>query len=307
MASQNAHHHNHPHHHHSGPIDSRNERRTFWAMLLIAGFMLVEVAGALFSGSLALLADAGHMLTDAAALALAWTAFRLSRRPTDHAKTYGYYRFEVVAAFINGLALLILVGWILWEAVERLITPPPVLGGPMLAVAIVGLLVNLVAFRMLHGADQDNLNIRAALWHVIGDILGSIAAIIAGLVIVYTGWTPIDPILSLLVAMLLVRAGWSLTKRTLNILMEGAPEHLDLDELRDKLIQTIPQVTGVHHLHVWLLTMERPMLTVHIEINTKDNTDDTLIRIKRFLSDHYGITHSTIQIEREGCADHPYD
>ncbi len=296
------HDHSHPHHH-TPQVDTRNERRTFLAMILIAGFVGVEVAGGLISGSLALLADAGHMVTDALALALAWSAFRLSRRPRSQAKTYGYYRFEVIAAFLNGLALLGLVIWIIWEALSRLHTPIPVMGAPMLAVAVVGLLINLIAFRLLHGADRDNLNISAALWHVIGDILGSVAAIIASIVILITGWTPIDPILSLFVALLLVRAGWSLTKRTLHILMEGAPEHIDILDLTGRLKAAIPQVTDVHHLHVWLLTAERPMLTVHIEVAHMDDSDTVLRLAKALLADQYGIRHSTIQIEQGGCAD----
>ncbi len=297
------HDHSHPHQHHSAQVDTRNERRTFWAMILIASFVGVEVAGGLISGSLALLADAGHMVTDAAALALAWSAFRLSQRPHSRAKTYGYYRFEVIAAFLNGLALLGLVIWIVWEALSRFYTPVPVMGLPMLGVAVVGLIINLVAFRLLHGADRDNLNISAALWHVVGDILGSVAAIIAALVIMATGWTPIDPLLSLFVALLLVRAGWSLTRRTLHILMEGAPEHIDLGDLRQRLRTAIPQVTDVHHLHVWLLTAERPMLTVHIEISNMSDSADVLTRAKALLAEDYGITHSTIQIEFDGCAD----
>ncbi|MFQ5347227.1 MAG: cation diffusion facilitator family transporter [Rhodothalassiaceae bacterium] len=167
-----------------------NERRTFLAMLLIGGFMGVEALGGYLTGSLALLADAAHMLTDAAALALAWTAFRVSRRPHDLEKTFGYYRFEVIAAFVNGLALLALVVWIIVEAIGRILAPPEILGLPMLLVAAGGLLVNIVAFRLLHGADHANLNIKAALWHVIGDILGSLAALVAALVILLTGWTP---------------------------------------------------------------------------------------------------------------------
>ncbi|WP_281301451.1 MULTISPECIES: cation diffusion facilitator family transporter [unclassified Iodidimonas] len=301
-------HHSHSHgalHSHGGGHDHQNERRTFFAMLLIGGFMLIEVAGGLISGSLALLADAGHMLTDAAALALAFSAFRISRRPHDRGKSFGYYRFEVIAAFINGLALFALVIWIVIEALKRIASPPEVMAGPMLAVAIVGLLVNLVAFRLIHGADRNNLNIRAALWHVIGDILGSIAAIIAAIVILYTGWTPIDPLLSLLVAGLLIRAGWSITRRTLHILMEGAPDHIDPETLARELSHEIVQICDVHHLHVWLLTAERPLLTMHITIRPEDRADDVLLRVKDFLAKRYNITHSTIQIESDGCADHP--
>lgn len=280
-----------------------NERRTFVAMLLIALFMVVEVAGGLLSGSLALLADAAHMLTDTASLALAWSAFRISRRPRDPTKTFGYYRFEVIAAFINGLALLGLVVWIVWEAIERLLSPPEILGLPMLVVATAGLIVNLIAFRLLHGADRDNLNIKAALWHVIGDILGSLAAILAAGVVLLTGWTPIDPLLSLLVAGLLVRAGIKLTRRAAHILMEGAPGHIDADRLAAELHDAVPEITGVHDLHIWLLTAERPLLTVHIAVEHSEHGERAMVAAKAFLAEEYGIVHSTIQVEAGGCLD----
>jgi len=286
-----------------GQAHGANERRTFVAMLLIASFMVVEVAGGLLAGSLALLADAAHMLTDTASLALAWTAFRISRRPSDPAKTFGYYRFEVIAAFINGLALLALVGWIVWEAVARLLEPQPVLGLPMLLVAVAGLVVNLIAFRLLHGADRNNLNIKAALWHVIGDILGSVAAIVAAGVILATGWMPIDPLLSLVVAALLVRAGWMLTRRAAHILMEGAPGHIDADRLAAELHDAVPEITGVHDLHIWLLTAERPLLTVHIAVERSDQGERAMVAAKAFLAERYGIIHSTIQVEPGACLD----
>jgi len=280
-----------------------NERRTFTAMLLIAAFMGVEVAGGLLSGSLALLADAAHMLTDTASLALAWSAFRISRRPRDPEKTFGYYRFEVIAAFINGLALLGLVVWIVWEAIERLLEPTEILGLPMLLVAVAGLIVNLIAFRLLHGADRDNLNIKAALWHIIGDILGSLAAILAAGVVLLTGWTPIDPLLSLLVAALLVRAGLKLTQRAAHILMEGAPGHIDADRLAAELQDAVPEITGVHDLHIWLLTAERPLLTVHIAVEHSAHGEQAMVAAKAFLAEQYGIVHSTIQVESGRCLD----
>jgi len=294
------------HHNHGfgrGSSSGTNERRTFAAMLLVALFMGVEVVGGVLSGSLALLADAAHMLTDTASLALAWSAFRISRRPRDPEKTFGYYRFEVIAAFINGLALLALVVWIVWEAVTRLMEPPEILGVPMLLVAAAGLVVNLVAFRLLHGADRDNLNIKAALWHVIGDILGSVAAILAAGVILLTGWTPIDPLLSLLVAALLVRAGLKLTRRAAHILMEGAPGHIDTDQLAAELHEAVPEIIGVHDLHIWLLTAERPLLTVHIAVEHSGHGERAVVAAKAFLAHRYGILHSTIQVEPGQCLD----
>ena len=191
----------HDHQHHSG-----NMRRVIIALILTGTFMVVEVIGGVISGSLALLADAGHMLTDTMALALAAVAFHVSKRPADAKLTYGYQRFQILAAFVNGLSLLLIVAWILYEAIDRFRHPNEILGSTMLLVAALGLIVNIVAFIVLHGGDRNNLNIRGAALHVLGDLLGSVAAIIAALVIIQTGWTPIDPILSVAVALLILRS-----------------------------------------------------------------------------------------------------
>ena len=236
------------------------------ALVLTATFMVVEVIGGILSGSLALLADAGHMLADTMALGLAALAFRVSRRPADHRLTYGYQRFQMLAAFVNGLSLLVIVGWILFEAVRRFLAPPEVIGGTMLVVAGAGLIVNIVSFAVLHGGDRDNLNIRGAALHVAGDLLGSIAAIIAALVIIGTGWMPIDPILSVAVAMLILRSAWALVKRSAHVLLEGAPEWLDRDDMRDKIMGRVPAVTDIHHVHVWGLTPQDLMLTMHVRL-----------------------------------------
>ena len=197
----------HRHDHGQSPYSSEaNSRRVFVAFVLIGGFMLAEIVGGIVSGSLALLADAAHMFVDAAALLLALIAFRLSSRPSDMSRTYGYHRFPVLAAFANGISLVFIVSWIFIEAVGRLIEPTEVLAGPMLGVACIGLVVNLAAFRVLHGADRENLNVRGALLHVLGDLLGSAAAIAAALIIMTTGWTPVDPLLSIIVGLLILRS-----------------------------------------------------------------------------------------------------
>jgi len=183
-----------------------NERRVLWAALLTGGFMFAEVIGGIVAGSLALLADAAHMLTDTGSLVLAYFAFRISRRPANWTRSYGYDRFQIVVAFANGLTLFFLITWIIYEAIQRLIVPVTVLGGPLLIIATLGLAINIVAFWILHGGDRDNLNIRGATVHVLGDLLGSVAALAAGVVIVLTGWTPIDPLLSVLVALILARS-----------------------------------------------------------------------------------------------------
>ncbi len=282
-----------------------NMRRVVIALLLTGSFMVVEVIGGILSGSLALLADAGHMLTDTMALALAAVAFQVCKRPADAKLTYGYHRFQILAAFVNGLSLLFIVGWILVEAVDRFLAPTEVLGKTMLVVAAAGLVVNLIAFAVLHGGDRENLNIRGAAVHVAGDLLGSVAAIVAALVIIYTGWTPIDPILSVAVAMLILRSAWILVKRSAHVLLEGAPEWLDTKIMQDRIVGQVPVVSSIHHVHVWGMTPQDLMLTMHVRLEQEPGNPTECIRqIKEVLSAEYGIGHSTIEIETDDCADH---
>ncbi len=283
-------------------------RRILFAMILTAVFMIVEVIGGLLSGSLALLADAGHMLTDSMSLALAWAAFRVSGRPADPRRSFGYHRFQILAAFVNGLTLLLIVGWILIEALQRMLDPVPVAGVPMLVIAALGLAVNVVAFLILHSGDQENLNLRGAALHVLGDLLGSLVAIIAATVIIFTGWTPIDPILSVIVAGLILRSAWDLVKRSAHILLEGSPDWLDVQALQADLIETIHGLEGIHHVHVWSLTPQRLMLTMHAEIVEGDGHQARVLReIKQVLRQRYRIDHSTIEVDVHGCADNPDD
>ncbi len=282
-----------------------NMRRVVIALLLTGSFMVVEVIGGILSGSLALLADAGHMLTDTMALALAAVAFQVCKRPADAKLTYGYHRFQILAAFVNGLSLLFIVGWILVEAVDRFLDPTEVLGKTMLVVAAAGLVVNLIAFAVLHGGDRENLNIRGAVIHVAGDLLGSVAAILAALVIIYTGWMPIDPILSVAVAMLILRSAWILVKRSSHVLLEGAPEWLDTKIMQDRIVGQVPTVSSIHHVHVWGMTPQDLMLTMHVRLEQEPGNPTECIRqIKEVLSAEYGIGHSTIEIETDDCADH---
>jgi cobalt-zinc-cadmium efflux system protein len=285
--------------------DNSNLRRITIALVLTAVFMVVEVIGGILSSSLALLADAGHMLTDTMALALAAVAFQVSKRPADAKLTYGYQRFQILAAFVNGISLLFIVGWILFEAVNRFLAPEQVLGGTMLVVASAGLVVNIVAFTILHGGDQDNLNIRGAALHVAGDLLGSVAAIVAAVIIIYTGWMAIDPILSVAVAILILKSAWVLVKRSAHVLLEGAPEWLDMESMHERLVDKIPEVAGIHHVHVWGMTPQDLMLTMHVCVNTEPTKPTDIIRqIKVLLREEYGIGHSTIELETDDCADH---
>ena len=281
-----------------------NRRRVRLALVLTAIFMVVELAGGIISGSLALLADAGHMLTDTMALLLAAVAFRVSARPADAKRSFGYHRFQILAAFVNGLTLLFIVGWILFEALRRFMDPPPVTGNLMLAVAAAGLIVNIVVFAILHRGDQDNLNIRGAALHVLGDLLGSIAAIVAAIVIMTTGWMPIDPLLSVVVAALILRSAWLLVMRSAHILLEGTPEWLDVEEMQRSVTERVPQVCGIHHVHVWGLTPQYLMLTMHIAVDRPDGANTLVVRrVKALLAEEFGIRHSTIEMEAGECSD----
>jgi cobalt-zinc-cadmium efflux system protein len=295
----------HQHHHpaHSEHRRGDNERRVFVAMLLTGGFMGVEVIGGLLSGSLALLADAGHMLTDFASLALSWFSFRISRRPADPNRSYGYHRFEVLAALVNGVALFAIVAGIGYTAIQRLLAPVEVIAVTMLGVAVLGLVVNVLALGVLTGGDRSNLNIRGAAAHVLGDLLGSLAAIAAAGIILWTGWMPIDPLLSLLVCLLILKSAWGIARDSVHILLEGTPQEMDIDRLSAELQQTVAEVQDVHHVHVWALTPQRWLLTLHITVARDSNQDLVLQQVKRFLEQRWGVQHSTIQIERAACPD----
>ncbi|HYZ25911.1 MAG TPA: cation diffusion facilitator family transporter [Geminicoccaceae bacterium] len=291
------------HAHAHQPARADNQRNVFWAMVLTGSFMLAEVVGGVVAGSLALIADAGHMLTDAASLGLAWAAFRVGHWPRDARRTYGYHRFQVLAAFVNALALVAIVGWIAIEAIRRLFAPVEILGGLMLAIAALGLLVNLAAFAILRGGDRDNLNLQGAALHVLGDLLGSVAAIVAALVILWTGWTPIDPLLSLFVALLILRSAWLLLRRSAHILLEGTPDWLEIEELRAAVTSATPAIRDIHHVHAWMLTTERSLITLHAEVAPGADHQAVLAVIREVLRERFGITHATIQIETAGCTD----
>ena len=291
-------------HSHEHGSDDSNQRRVLLALVVTGLFMVVEVVGGLLSGSLALLADAGHMLTDTMALGLAAMAFHVGKRPADQRRTFGYQRTQILAAFVNGLTLLFVVGWILVEAAQRLVNPTEVAGPMMLGVAAAGLVVNVIAFAILHGGDQENLNIRGAALHVAGDLLGSVAAIVAAIVIIYTGWLAIDPLLSLAVAGLILRSAWVLVRRSGHVLLEGAPEWLDTGEMQDKLVANVPGVSGIHHVHVWGLTPQHLVLTMHLRVaELTPNPTDVVRQVKQLLESEYGIGHSTIELEVDDCAD----
>jgi cobalt-zinc-cadmium efflux system protein len=292
--------HTHAHtHSHAGT----DERRLFWAFVIILVFMLVEVAGGLFAGSLALLADAGHMVSDAAALAMSWGALRIGRRPADRMRSYGYRRLEVLVAFVNGCALFLIAAWVIFEAVRRFAAPVPVLGGPMLAVAIVGLLANAAAFWLLSGGNRENLSTRSAWLHVLGDLLGFALAIVAAGVILLTGWSPIDPLLSVAVAVLILRSAAQIVRGSAHILLEGSPAGFDAEALRRDLMKSLPAVEEVHHIHAWLLTQDQPLVTLHVRCAANADRDTLVVAVSQRLRREFGIAHSTIQVDLASCED----
>jgi cobalt-zinc-cadmium efflux system protein len=294
-------HHAHDHdHHHAHGADSR---RLGWALVVTAGFMVLEVAGGWLAGSLALLADAGHMLTDTAALLLAWVAARLAEQPAGPGRTYGYHRAQVLAAFVNALALFVVVAWIGYEALQRLHEPRPVAGGTMLGIAVAGLAANLLVYYLLEHGAKSNLNVNAARLHVFGDMLGSIGAAIAAVVILATGWTPIDPILSVLMAVLIVRSAWHTLRDSTHILMENTPENVDLAALRAALMTAVPGIRDVHDVHCWSLTSGQTMLSLHVALGRNADAEAVLNHAKRVLAEDFDVAHSALQIERGDCPD----
>lgn len=295
--------HEHGHSHGTAQVTDDNQRRMMWALILTGTFMVVEAVGGFLSGSLALLADAGHMLTDTASLALAWLAFRVAKRPGGENHTYGLVRAEVLAAFVNGLALILITIWIVYEAVTRMIQPEPVKGGLMLIVAALGLVVNLVVLYILHRGERGNLNIRGAMLHVMGDLLGSVAAIGAGAVIIWTAWMPIDPILSVLVALLILRSAWHLVRESTHILLEGSPSRPTSLQIQEALGMEVDGLEEVHHIHVWSLTPDHPMITLHARVAPGTEVDPVRRQICDVLRQRFGADHNTVQIEIEDCQD----
>lgn len=297
------HSHGHGHGHGHSHSHTNNKKALFWAFLLIATFMVVEVIGGVITNSLALLSDAGHMLSDAAALGLSLFAMKLGEKNATQSKTYGFKRFEIIAAALNGLTLIVISIYIFVEAYQRFTDPPEVQSLGMLTISVIGLLVNIVAAWILMSGDKDeNLNVRSAFLHVIGDMLGSVGAITAALLIYFFGWGLADPIASVAVAILIIISGWRVTKDSFHVLMEGAPEQVKLDEVKGEILK-IPEVKDVHDVHVWSITSGVFMLSGHIAVEGEGAHDRVLHKAQKLLHDKFGIDHSTLQVEGEehGC------
>lgn len=269
-------------------------------LALTTTYMIIEVVAGIYTGSLALVADAGHMLGDVAALLLALIAVWFAGRTPSAQKTYGYYRTEILAALLNGIVLICLSFYILYEAFERFSHPPDILSGPMLAVAIGGLVVNLIAIKLLSGSSENSLNAKAAYLEVLGDLLGSVAVIIASLVILFTGWKVADPIVSGLIGLMILPRTWTLIRECIHILMEGTPEHVDIQKLTERLM-SVKGVINVHDLHVWTITSGRDAISAHIRIDETANPNDVLSEISTIAQSEFNLPHSTLQIEQKAC------
>jgi cobalt-zinc-cadmium efflux system protein len=289
-------------HGHSHGHDA-SERRLIVALIILASFTLVEAIGGYFANSIALLAEAAHMLADSASLFLAVVALRMGRRPADRRRTYGHRRYQPLAAFVNGQVLLLLTIWVVYEAIMRLMSRPAVDGRIMLGIAVAGGIANLAAFLALSGAHS--LNERGARAHVLSDLLGSGAASVAAILILAFGWTLADPLLSLVVSALILRSAWALTRESADVLLEGVPAGFDIRQIEAELIGHVPGLIGIHHVHAWSMTGERPMVTLHAHLAPGTRHHEVITAIHVRLGQQLNVEHTTVQIEEEGTCEGP--
>lgn len=296
MADHHGHHHGH---HHHGINREGNKKGLTIALIITFSIMIMEFVGGLITNSLALLSDAGHMLSDSSSLLLSLIAFWFAAKPPSANKTYGYYRFEILAAFFNGITLFVMAGWIIYEAYGRFFEPPTVSSGTMIWIASIGLIANLLSayFLMKKGNVEENVNVKSAYLHVIGDALGSLGAIVAGLVMLFFEWYIADPIISVIVALLILKSAWGVLKTTIHILMEGTPITIDQKKVKEVLL-SIEGVKDIHDLHIWTITSGLDSLTCHVLIKDGVDEQDILQQAIKQIETNFGITHTTIQVEK---------
>ena len=281
----------------TGGGDSRQKKRALGSVLAITIFFTgVEIVGGLLTGSLALLADAGHMLSDNMALGLALFAVWLAERPPSSTRSFGYKRAEILAALVNGVALVVIAGWIFYEAINRLSDPPDVLGGWMLLVATIGLGANIVGAIILYRSQGESLNVRAAFMHILGDLAGSVGAMIAAGVIITTGWLYADPIISMLIAVLVLASSWMILRESVKILLEATPTGIDSDEVGQCMV-AVDGVAEVHDLHIWTITSGFTALSAHVLVGPSEDCHLCRRKIESHLSEQYGIDHTTLQVD----------
>ncbi|MDR9797859.1 cation diffusion facilitator family transporter [Aeribacillus pallidus] len=291
----NSHHHSHDHHDFNR---ENNKKGLIIALLITVGILLLEFFGGLITNSLALLSDSGHMLSDASSLALSLIAIWFAAKPASPNKTYGFYRFEILAALFNGVTLFVIAGFIIWEAVQRFFNPPTVASGSMMLIASIGLFANLLSAWVLmrKGDVKHNVNVRSAYLHVIGDALGSVGAIAAGFIMWLFDWYIADPIISILVALLILKGAWGVLKHSIHILMEGTPVTIDQNEVK-KALKSIEGVKDVHDLHIWTITSGLDSLSCHILIEDHHDSQKVLQAAIHMIEEKFKILHTTIQIE----------
>lgn len=297
------HHHDHSHAHEANDYHGRrkgNKTGLTVALLITAAIMVMEFVGGLLTNSLALLSDSGHMLSDTSSLALSLFAMWIAARPPSTSKTYGFYRFEILAALFNGLSLFVIAGFIIWEAYDRFFAPPDVSSGYMMLIALIGLVANLASAWVLmrQGDVKDNVNLRSAYLHILGDAIGSVGAILAGLLIYFFSWNIADPIISVVVALLILKSAWGVIDQTIHVLMEGTPATIDASEVADAL-RSIPGVKSVHDLHIWTITSGLDSLSCHIVIENESISQQILQTAIGLSEDKFSIQHTTLQIETD--------
>ncbi|THE09861.1 cation transporter [Bacillus timonensis] len=292
-------HHGHHHHHHFDEVREGNKKGLLIALIITTGIMLLEFFGGLITNSLALLSDSGHMLSDASSLFLSLVAFWFATRPASPKKTYGFYRFEILAALFNAITLFVIAGFIVYEAFQRFFDPPTVASGTMMIIAGIGLLANLLsAWSLISKGDvKNNVNLRSAYLHVLGDALGSVGAIIAGVLMLLFEWYIADPIISVVVALLILKSAWGVLTTSIHILMEGTPITIDQKDVKATL-EEIDGVIDVHDLHIWTITSGMDSLTCHILIKDDHDSQDILQQAIDKIRDKFKIEHTTIQIEK---------
>ena len=290
-----------------GEHRAQNSRALAFVLALTTTFTVAEVIGGLLTGSLALLADAAHMLSDDVSLGLALFAIWLANKPATPERTYGYKRAEILAAFANGVTLVVISGWIFYEAYHRFQEPQEVLGGGMLAVAVVGLLVNVAGVLILHrGGSGESLNVSAAMRHVVADLLGSVGVIAAALIILTTGWRYADPLVSVLIALLVLASAWPVVRDSIRILLEGAPRGLDTREVGQAMAE-VDGVVEVHDLHVWTITSGFPALSAHVLVGAGDDCHERRRELERMLDERFEIEHTTLQVDHADGASAPLE
>ncbi|MDZ5474169.1 cation diffusion facilitator family transporter [Bacillus sp. 31A1R] len=301
------HHHGHSHHHHKhshshnhfDQVREGNKKGLLIALLITFGIMILELFGGIITNSLALLSDSGHMLSDASSLLLSFIAMWFASRPSSPNKTFGYYRFEILAALLNGVTLFVIAGFIVWEAYERLFEPPTVASGTMMIIASIGLLANLLsAWSLMRSGDvKENVNLRSAYLHILGDALGSVGAIVAGVLMLLFEWYVADPIISVIVALLILKSAWGVIKHSVHILMEGTPITINQEEVK-AVLEGIEGVKNVHDLHIWTITSGLDSLSCHIIVDDKVSSQQILQQAIEEIKNNFKIEHTTIQIEK---------